>query len=147
MSKHSPNRNGSVLIVVLVCLGFAATVMMGALRTSLQQRRQLCNEHDSVQADWLLDAGVRLAIEELGDDESYSGQKVTLKQGLRSGQIGVVEIQVTNQSDKNDLVVVQVDAKLERAKSNFGIKRSVSFPFSVNKAPSQSSESPAERKP
>ena len=34
MNHRSSGRNGSVLIVVLVCLGFAATVLMGALRTS-----------------------------------------------------------------------------------------------------------------
>ena len=64
-SGRSPTRKGSVLIVVLVCLSFAATVLFGALRTSLQQRRQLRNEHDLVQTEWLLDAGVQVGHRKL----------------------------------------------------------------------------------
>jgi len=147
MRIHSSGRRGSVLIVVLVCLGFAATVLMGALRISLQQRRQLRNEHDSVQTEWLLDAGVRSAREALSKDSAYAGQKTTFEDGLRPGQVGVVEIQVHNKPNAEDVLTVQISARLDRPTSHFEIKRSLSFEFPLKKPGSQSLESRPETNP
>jgi len=121
--------------------------MMGALRTSLQQRRQLRNEHDSVQTEWLLDAGVRLAMQELDKDKTYPGQKVIFKQGLRTGQVGFVEVRVIGQSDAKDSLTVQVDAKLERPRTGFEIRRSTNFTVPAQKTVSQSPESSVDGKP
>ncbi|MDA8563945.1 hypothetical protein N9L06_05780 [Mariniblastus sp.] len=138
-SGRSPTRKGSVLIVVLVCLSFAATVLFGALRTSLHQRRQLRNEHDSMQTEWLLDAGVRLAIKTLSEDKSYDGQTVTFKEGLRDGQSGVVKIVVSELKNGEEGQAVQVTAKLERRGKTFGIQRSLSFNFPIKKRRSSTS--------
>jgi len=121
--------------------------MMGALRTSLQQRRQLRNEHDSVQTEWLLDAGVRLAMQELDKDKTYPGQKVTFKQGLRAGQVGFVEVRVLGQRDAKDSLTVQVDAKLERPETGFEIRRSTHFTVPAQKTVSQLPEGPVDGKP
>lgn len=134
MNHRSSGRKGSVLVVVLVCLGFAATVLMGALRTSLQQRRQLRNEHDSLQVEWLLDAGVRLSMKELSNDDNYLGQKTTVKEGLRAGQVGVVSIKVSRDPSSGRLATVLVNAKLERPSSSFEIQRSRSFSFPLNES-------------
>ena len=134
MNHRSSGRNGSVLIVVLVCLGFAATVLMGALRTSLQQRRQLRNEHDSLQTEWLLDAGVRLSMKELSKNGNYLGQNTTLEEGLRVGQVGVIRIKVSRDPSSGSVATVQVNAKLERPSSNFEIQRSRSFSFPLNES-------------
>lgn len=132
------NREGSILIVVLVCLGFAATVLFGALRTSLQHRRQMHNEYDAVQTEWLLDAGVRLATRKLREDDSYAGQTTTFKDDLRNDQVGVVEILVSDISTPGEGRTVQVKATLKRPGSNFGIRRSHRFNF-----PSSNSSSPS----
>jgi type II secretory pathway component PulK len=129
LSSDLSSRSGSILIVVLVCLTFAATVLFGALRTSLQQRRQLRNEHDSVQTEWLLDAGVRLANEKLRLDKSYAGQTIKFEEGLRDDQIGVVEIVVSKVSGSEERQLAQVSAKLQRPGNHFGIQRSVNFQF------------------
>lgn len=134
MNHRSSGRNGSVLVVVLVCLGFAATVLMGALRTSLQQRRQLRNEHDSLQVEWLLDAGVRLSMKELSNDDNYLGQNTTLEEGLRAGQVGVIGIKVSRDPSSGRLATVLVNAKLERPSSSFEIQRSRSFSFPLNES-------------
>lgn len=127
MRNNPPDRRGSVLIVVLVCLGFAATLMMGALRMGLQQRRQMRNERDLLQTEWLLDAGVRLAVQTLSADEDYDGQTLTFAQGLQPEHKGVVEIRVDDQPDSNDSRLVRVFATLERAGGQFAIKRSHKF--------------------
>ena len=135
MKTHCSNRNGAVLIVVLVCLGFAATVMVGALRSSLQQRRQIRNERDVIQTDWLLDAGVRLAVQKLKTDVDYPGQELVFKQGLRSEQVGSVKIKVSRGQAATDYRLVQVLAKLERPENSFGITRSHSFNLPLNESP------------
>lgn len=146
-ARGSSSRNGSVLIVVLVCLSFAGTVLLGALRTSLQQRRQLRNEHDSVQTEWLLDAGVRLAIGQLQRDESYSGQTAKFEEGLRDGQVGVVEIVVSRGSESNERQLVQVNAKLRRPGGRFGIQRSLDFQIPLTNSLSPVLEKQPEQDP
>ena len=120
---------------------------MGALRTSLQQRRQLRNEHDSVQAEWLLDAGVRAAHQSLAKDSAYTGQKTIFKDGLRAGQVGVVEINVVSKPDTANSLNVQVNAKLERPTSHFVIQRSLSFDFPLKKPSAQPTETRPAAKP
>ena len=134
MREITQTRKGSVLIVVLVCLGFAATLMMGALRMGLQQRRQSRNERDLLQTEWLLDAGVRLAVQKLTADKDFDGQTATFDQGLQPEHEGVIKIQVYDQPDEKDSRLVSVVATLERAEGQFAIKRSHQFEFPSSKS-------------
>lgn len=89
-------RQGSVLIVTLVCLSFLVTVLFGVLRMSLQHRRQLAAEHGQLQCRWLLDAGVRLALKRVASDPDFTGQTLAISDGLSTGQRGVIAISVVD---------------------------------------------------
>ncbi len=52
---------GSLLVCVLVCLGIASVVSLGALRTSLTHRRELQRHWQMEQTQWVLEAGWRRA--------------------------------------------------------------------------------------
>jgi type II secretory pathway component PulK len=140
MRVRLKNRNGSVLVVVLVCLGFAVTVMMGAARSSIQQRRQMRNERDLQQTQWLLDAGIRLAIEKSKENPHYDGQTLKVSRGLKSGQTGTVKIEIEKHETDHKASVIQVSATLQRPKNQFAIKRSHHFVLSSNKRESQPDE-------
>ena len=137
MNRSGPSRRrrGSILVVAIVCLGFAATVLFGALRIGLLQRRQLQVDHDACQAQWLLDAGVRLAIDQTSSDSSYRGQQLLVEQGLRPPQTGAIKITV--ERDKltalsSVTVVAKISDAFENQKSALKVKRSHSFTIPTN---------------
>ncbi len=61
-ARASRQRNGTIVIAVLVCLAIATTILFGAIEVSLRQRRQVRSETQMEQTYWLLDAGIGAAI-------------------------------------------------------------------------------------
>lgn len=52
------DRDGSVLVAVIVCLSLIGVLMFSALQTSLKHRRQLDRELQMEQTRWLAEAGL-----------------------------------------------------------------------------------------
>lgn len=67
-------RSGTVAFVVLVCLVVTTTIVLGAVSSSLRQRRQLQQEIQLEQTRLLLDAGIAKAISEFENDPAYAGE-------------------------------------------------------------------------
>jgi len=67
-------RSGTVAIMVLVCLVVTTTIVLGAVTSSLRQRRQLQREIQLEQTRLLLDAGIAKAIAEFENDPAYAGE-------------------------------------------------------------------------
>lgn len=67
-------RSGAVLIAVLVCLSIATAIATLTVRQSLDARRQGRVERQVRQTQYLLDAGIRRAIERLRADDRYAGE-------------------------------------------------------------------------
>ena len=59
---RSPQRRGFLAVCVLACLAIAATTMAITVRCTLQARRNTRLEHQMLQTEWLLDAGVHRAL-------------------------------------------------------------------------------------
>jgi len=96
--RSANNRNGSILIAVLVCLGLIATLMFSAVRISLQQRRQLERELQMEQTLWLADAGLAHAAKLIESGEA--GEDVTLRPKLVGKKISEVKIEFVKSESK-----------------------------------------------
>jgi len=72
--SRKTRRAGSLLVCVLVCLGIASIVSLGALRTSLTHRRELQRHWQIEQTQWLLEAGWRRALRAREANDQYTGE-------------------------------------------------------------------------
>ena len=72
-------RRGYAVLLVLACCSVAVALVMLSLRTSLNQRRQLRNEHQLEQTRWVLDAAIRKSIANLPDESSENQLKPKLE--------------------------------------------------------------------
>jgi type II secretory pathway component PulK len=88
------NRDGSVLICVLVCLGIASIVSLGTLKTSLTHRRELQRHWQMEQTQWMLEAGWRRALKARLADDQYTGEVWELVDVLESDLNATVEIAI-----------------------------------------------------
>jgi type II secretory pathway component PulK len=101
-----------VLLVILVCFALAAAIFVYLGRLSLTQRSTSQSQHESLQAQWLAEAGVERAAARLADDPGYAGETWTVSaQELAGRRGGVVRIHVAAASKdaKSRLVRVEAD--------------------------------------
>lgn len=106
------NRSGTVAIVVLVCLVVTSSIMLGAVASSLRQRRQLQQEIQLEQTRLLLDAGIAKAICEFEKDAGYTGE--TLDEIDEIGNYKNVFLEIKKL--ESERVQFQVTAKLAQSK-------------------------------
>ena len=106
------NRSGTVAIVVLVCLVVTSSIMLGAVASSLRQRRQLQQEIQLEQTRLLLDAGIAKAICEFAKDAGYTGE--TLVEIDEIGNYKNVFLEIKKL--ESERVQFQVTAKLAQSK-------------------------------
>ena len=102
-------RNGTILIVVLVCLVVATTILFGAIEVSIRHRQQTRTEIQLEQTYWLLDAGIGAAIEKFDQAPGFSEHSFATNESLKN-YTGSVDIKVTERNDSN--VSLLVTAKL-----------------------------------
>jgi hypothetical protein len=81
-SKTGRSRRGTVLIAVLVCMGFTLSILLGCVHMSLSMRRGLRQDKQMDQTHWLLEAGARKGLQSARFNENYQGESVTLDQPL-----------------------------------------------------------------
>lgn len=103
---------GSVLVCVLVCLGVASIVSLGALQTSLTQRRELQRHWQMEQTQWLLEAGWRRALQAREINEQYTGEDWQLPAVLNENLDAVVRITVEPAEPSQDFAELSVTATL-----------------------------------
>ena len=105
-------RRGTVLIAVLVCMGIATTIVLGAVQTSLRQRRQVRQELQMVQTRWLMDAGIGRAIARLQAQATYDGETLLVSPALEKYSNATVRITVIRKDQPNDQVRLRITAQL-----------------------------------
>ena len=119
MKKRSTiKRRGTVLIAVLVCMGFATTILLGAVQTSLRMRREVRQELQMEQTKWLMDLGVRNAIVKLQDQPEYAGESLSFAPPLGKFADASIEISVDRNDQPDDRVRLRVTAQLNSAGGN-----------------------------
>ena len=116
MKQRSANkRRGTILIAVLVCMGFATTILLGAVHTSLRLRRDVRQDLQMEQTKWLMDLGVRKAISDLRNQPDYDGETLTIAPPLAKYTDASVEITVDHENQPEDRVRLKVTARLNGA--------------------------------
>jgi hypothetical protein len=115
--RSNPSRaktcNGSVLICVLVCLGIASIVSLGALKTSLAHRRELQRHWQREQTQWVLEAGWRRALTARSADDQYMGEVWDLAEVLQSDLDASVQITILPKEASQDVDELRVAVTLQ----------------------------------
>jgi type II secretory pathway component PulK len=119
MKRHSGStRRGTVLVAVLVCMGFATIVLLGAVQNSLHQRRQLRLELQMEQTRWLLDAGLSTGLARLQAKPDYDGETLTVTPALDNYDNASVEIAVIRDVETKKPVRLRATAQLGTSNEN-----------------------------
>lgn len=116
--KRARERNGVVLIVVLVCTSVAVSLVLLSVQIGLRQRRHLRKEHQLEQTRWVLDAAIRKSIANPSDEPSENEIQPKLE------KFDKVLFEVTPNKSKNRVLV---RAKIEDANGTNVMVRSASF--------------------
>lgn len=106
MKRISPPRNASVLVLVLVCLSVAVSMMLTGVTAALRARRQMNQQLRMEQTCWLLDAGLRYAVDRCRRDPEFTGATRELDLKSSNDDRGSLEIKVTESEGENKKVFV-----------------------------------------
>ena len=124
MIRHSSSsRRGTVLVAVLVGMGFATIVLLGAVQTSLHQSRQVKRELQMEQTRWLLDAGLSTAIARLQAKPDYDGETVKITPALDKYSLGTIEMAVIRNDVPDQQIGLRVTATLGNADGSLPIMK------------------------
>ena len=134
----SRSRSGTVLICVLACLGIVVALVMTTMQSSLRGRREVRMQRQLIQTEFLCEAGVQRAVQQLKRSPEYKGEKWFPKLGSTSFEKAVIEIRIEPSMEVVDTLRVEVMATLANsADSNDGMQRSHIFYIGL---PSSSTE-------
>ena len=112
-SRNLKKRRGTILIAVLVCLGIATTIVLGAVQSSMRQHRQVRRELQVEQTRWLLDAGIERAVTGvLAQKESYPGETLTIAPALKKYAEATIEISLLQFDARSEKASLRVTARL-----------------------------------
>lgn len=107
------NVAGSVLVCVLVCLGIASIVSLGALKTSLTHRRELQRHWQMEQTQWVLEASWRRALQARLADDRYTGEIWELADAFSDNLDASVRITIEPAAASPDDIELRVTATLQ----------------------------------
>ncbi len=127
-AARTKQRSGTILICVMTCMLVATTTVAFAVRGALRQRRELRSELQLRQTEWLLDAGVKLAVRRLTESRDYQGetwQPQRLDDQFHAAQ---VEIKIAAQTD-SDRHLVTVTAAIGEVQLGGRTQRSYQFHY------------------
>jgi hypothetical protein len=110
-SGETAGRRGAILIIILVCFTLAAAMFVVLARLAATARNAAEQQHWSVQAQWLAEAGFERAAARLIGPPGYSGETWTIPPAQLSGRDGaVVKIRVEKIAGKTARRRVEVEA-------------------------------------
>ena len=100
------------MIAVLVGMGFATSILLGVVHTSLRMRRELRQDLQMEQTKWLMDLGVRKAIAGMQERPEYAGETLTVPTGIPKYVDATISITVLRDDQPDDRVGLKVTARL-----------------------------------
>ena len=124
--RSSP-RSGSILIMSILCMAVAIIILTGLIKMGIQHQRQLRQEVQLRQTEWLLDAGVQTAIAKARSEAGYSGEKVSVSKQIGKFQNATIEIGTEQDPDSDQRIIINVTAKISRDIENSTTQRSLSL--------------------
>ena len=102
-SSQRIQQRGTVLVAVLVCMVVATTILLGAVKFSLAQRRQVREEYKMEQAQWLLDAAINRGLSLIQKNSEYRGDAISLAPALTKYSIATIETNVERSPADNEI--------------------------------------------
>jgi type II secretory pathway component PulK len=94
MNQKVQSRRGAVLITVLACLGVVATIVATSVQCALRCRNEVRIHRHMLQTQFLCEAGLLRAKQQLKKAASYSGEIWTTAVSPSSDENARIEIQV-----------------------------------------------------
>ncbi len=139
-SSSKRDRDGSVVVVVLVCLMALAMIGAASLRLVLNERRVIRADEGRLQAEWLMRSGLERAVFRLAEEDSYAGETWEIPADPPSGRASaVVRIEVAKDETGAGRRRVSVRADLSSGSSQ-RVRRSGQWV--VERGPEPSGETP-----
>ena len=89
-SPSKRDRDGSVVVVVLVCLMALAMIGAASLRVALDERRVIRADEGRLQAEWLMRSGLERAVFRLAEEDTYEGETWEIPADAASGRAPAV---------------------------------------------------------
>jgi hypothetical protein len=134
------DRDGSVVVVVLVCLMALAMIGAASLRVALDERRVIRAEEGRLQAEWLMRSGLERAVFRLAEEDAYEGETWEIPADAAAGRAtAVVRIVVAEDDTGRNRRRVSVRADLSSGSSQ-RVRRSGSWV--VERGPEPSGDTP-----
>ena len=125
--KSNP-RSGTVLICVLACLGIVTVLVMTTMQSSLRGRREVRMQRQLIQTEFLCEAGVKRAVQQLKRSPEYKGEKWLPKLGTTSYEHAAIEIRIEPAKENANSLRAEVVASIaDSANSNNRMQRSHTF--------------------
>ncbi len=135
----SRSRSGTILICVLACLGIVIALVMTTMQSSLRGRREVRMQRQLIQTEFLCEAGVQRAVQQLKRSPEYKGEKWFPNLSSTAFGNAAIEIRIEPSMDDINTLHAQVIATLANsADSNDRMQRSHTFSIGL---PSSSTES------
>jgi hypothetical protein len=139
-SPSKRDRDGSVVVVVLVCLMALAMIGAASLRVGLDERRVLRADEGRLQAEWLMRSGLERAVFRLAEGDSYAGETWEIPADPADGGVpAVVRIVVAKDDTDAGRRRVSVQADLSSGSSQ---RVGRSGKWVVERGPEPSGEAP-----
>ena len=121
-------RDAAILIVVLVCLGIASSMTVTAMQSSLRARREMSRQWQLEQTRWLLDAGIRQAMNsatktdqepdnDSAPDAAVAGETWDVTDSVSRCSAATITITPVESSAGDDAAVFEVTAVIENEDS------------------------------
>ncbi|MCP4890726.1 MAG: hypothetical protein GY904_29525 [Planctomycetaceae bacterium] len=105
-----PSRPGVLAVCTLACLTVAAAIMATTVHGTLRARRHAKLEHQMIQTEWLLDAGIHRAMNNMMNQPNYQGETWIPAGALDTFGAATVQIIVSPETSKP--VTVKVKATI-----------------------------------
>ena len=134
----SRSRSGTILICVLACLGIVIALVMTTMQSSLRGRREVRMQRQLIQTEFLCEAGVQRAVQQLKRSPEYKGEKWFPKLGSTSFGNAAIEIRIEPSQEVVNTLRAEVFATLaDSAESNDRMQRSHTFLISLPISPTE----------
>ena len=134
----SRSRSGTVLICVLACLAIVIALVMTTIQSSLRGRREVRMQRQLIQTEFLCEAGVQRAVQQLKNSPEYKGEKWFPKLSSTSYENAAIEIRIEPSTEVVNTLRAEVIATLaESAESNDRMQRSHTFSIGLPSSPTE----------
>ncbi len=105
MRRISPRRQGTALIIAIVCLGLISAMAVSLVQITTLRRSQTEWEQWRLQSVWLAESALARGLTRLAEDESYTGEDWQVDDVDVQHHAGLARIAVTTRDGEQEIVV------------------------------------------